>query len=103
MGMMGFWFSPGSNCVLFLFSSWGLDTAVKYAFGILGAFAMGVCFEVCRMQFPSRFLNVFSKALMFGRRKLILKGLSLVSSLLYGVQMFFAYAMMLLVMTYEVG
>ncbi len=44
---MGFWFSPGGACVLFLFSSWNLDTATKYAFGVLGALAMGMSFEVC--------------------------------------------------------
>ncbi len=40
---------------------------------------------------------------MFARRKLVLAGYSTFSSLLYGAQMFIAYSMMLLVMTYEVA
>ncbi len=86
----GFWFSPGTACVLFLFPGWNLDTPAKYAFGLIGAFLFGGSNE--GLSWARR-----RAALSFkGRQRYVL-------SLLYALQMTMAYFMMLLVMTYEGG
>jgi copper transporter 1 len=87
----GFWLSPGGACVLFLFSSWTLDTAAKYALGLVGAFLMGSSNEGLswlRRRLVNKFAGTSARGLL---------------SLVYGVQMMLAYFMMLLVMTYEGG
>jgi copper transporter 1 len=87
----GFWFSPGSACVLFLFPGWTLDTAAKYAVGLVGAFLMGGSNE--GLSWARRRLS----------RKLAGTAARGLLSLVYGLQMMLAYSIMLLVMTYEGG
>ena len=87
----GFWFSPGSACVLFLFSGWSLDSAAKYGVGLVGAFLLGTSNE--GLSWVRRRLS----------QKLAGKAARGLLSLVYAVQMMLAYSMMLLVMTYEGG
>jgi hypothetical protein len=84
-------FSGGAPCVLFLFVGWALDTPWKYALGVIGAFAMGVCNDA--LLFSRRWMT--QKATTMSRAWMALPGL------VYGVHMVLAYWMMLLVMTYE--
>ncbi len=87
----GFWFSPGSACVLFLFGGWALDSAAKYGLGLVGAFLMASSNE--GLSWLRRRLSP----------KLAGKAARGLLSLVYAVQMMLAYFMMLLVMTYEGG
>jgi Ctr copper transporter family len=92
--LMGFQTAWGKDamCINYLFEGWALDTAGKYAAAVIATFAMA-------------FLN---QAVTLGRRRyrgsVTTPGTSstLVDGLIYGVQMVFAYFMMLLAMTYEV-
>jgi hypothetical protein len=82
--MPGFQFSPNNACVLFLFPGWSLDSPTKYAFGIIGAMALGL----------------LNHPLVLLRNKTQTEALK---TILYGIQMTLAYFMMLLVMLYEIG
>lgn len=93
--MAGFQSSVNGTCILWLFKGAVLNDEAKYGLALAGTFLMA-------------FLN---EAFTFGRKKILHhpsfaeKHLirNSLETLLYGIQMVFAYWMMLLVMTYESG
>ena len=87
--------SESGNCILWLFQGAAVDTLAKYVFTLIGTFAIGVCTELLRYYRTSlpRYVAAKFETSPFAQDAL--------QALAYGVQMIFAYAMMLLVMTYE--
>ncbi|CAF4333575.1 unnamed protein product, partial [Adineta steineri] len=80
---------------LFLFPGWNIDTRIKYALFIIIVFCMGIFNEIIiynRHLLVQR-TNVWSSVFVQ----------QLCISLSYGVHMLFAYCLMLLVMTYDIG
>eukprot|EP00050_Salpingoeca_kvevrii_P004887 m.264828 g.264828 ORF g.264828 m.264828 type:complete len:217 (+) comp11055_c0_seq1:6910-7560(+) len=92
----GFQTSVDGLCVLFLFQDAVVDTATRYAFAVLGAFALGMCNEFFRWSRT----HVSARRVVFAQA-LPTWGLDAFVSLLYAMQMCIAYWLMLLVMLYE--
>lgn len=88
-------FSAHDPCILFLFPGWNVDTGLKYAFALFGLFGFGLSNEVL----------IYARQLIVSRtsRWSSLVAQQLTVSLLYGLHMLLAYAIMLLVMTYDLG
>eukprot|EP01080_Neovahlkampfia_damariscottae_P004861 gene4861-8455_t len=92
--MPGFQFAAnGGPCILFLFSGWNVNTAVKYAMVMVACFVMGLSNE--GLSLLRRRCSIW-----FNGKSELLKS---VPALIYAVQMMIAYSMMLLIMTYEIG
>ena len=88
-------FGPNQPCVLFLFPGWVMNDAGKYFAGCLGAFLMPVAIVVLQ---SIRELVVETSASKGRVTGFLYDALA---AFLFGLQMFFAYAVMLLTMTYE--
>lgn len=92
----GFQFATGDDhCILFLFQGWNIDNHAKYAGAVIGVFFMGLLNGA--LVFIRHFLNSRYQE----NSSLLLHQLYL--SVVYGIQIVFAYWLMLLVMTYETG
>lgn len=91
--------AQASNCVMWLFSSWVLDTSTKYGFAIVGTFLLCVALELLRFE---RERLVKGKSLFpilrQSENELLIDAANTFS---YLVQVIIAYAIMLLVMLYE--
>lgn len=77
-------------CALFLFEGWVLNSAVKYAFAVIGTFLLG-CANEGFVQLRK------AVAALMSRRGNSRTATAAVCALIYGVHMFCAYCMMLLV------
>merc|ERR1712188_200782 len=83
--------TDGNTCMLSLFKGWVVDSPTKYVFAVLGTF----CFAF------------FNEGFVFVRRMYAMRyahetiALKAPIAVFYGIQMVFAYWLMLLVMTYE--
>eukprot|EP00759_Apiculatamorpha_spiralis_P004735 PhF_6_TR12881/c0_g1_i4/m.20262 len=82
-------FSKNATCILLWFSGWTIDNEGKYAAAIIGVFVMGVLVG----YFP--YVH-YSLSLRPARR-----GYRVLRTMLYGLQMTFAYLLMLATMLYE--
>ncbi|CAF0998879.1 unnamed protein product [Adineta steineri] len=93
----GFQFAMGRSqqCILFLFPGLNIDTRIKYALFIIIVFCMGIFNEII----------IYSRHLLVQRTNVwsSIFVQQLCISLSYGVHMLFAYCLMLLVMTYDIG
>ncbi|CAF4072245.1 unnamed protein product [Rotaria sordida] len=92
----GFQFATGkSNCIVFLFRDWNVNTQVKYTFMIIGIFCMGLL-NGALVYIRHRINDSYRE-----NSSLLLHQTYL--ALIYGIQVVLAYWLMLLVMTYESG
>eukprot|EP00759_Apiculatamorpha_spiralis_P004734 PhF_6_TR12881/c0_g1_i3/m.20261 len=82
-------FSKNATCILLWFSGWTIDNEGKYAAAIIGVFVMGVLVG----YFP--YVH-YALSLRPARR-----GYRVLRTMLYGLQMTFAYLLMLATMLYE--
>lgn len=80
--------SESARCVLFLFEGAVVDSATKYAFAVMGAFAIGFATEIIR----------YYRAVLAQKNG---TNMDLALTGAFVVQIFLAYALMLLVMLYE--
>ena len=92
MGGVSSIFEKDQPCTNFLFRTWTLDTETKFAFACLGAAAMGVLVEFLTKARRSVRAEQQQKPLM--QNALLL--------FLFAVQVILSYALMLVVMTYNV-
>mmetsp|Transcript_28159 Transcript_28159/g.46654 ORF Transcript_28159/g.46654 Transcript_28159/m.46654 type:complete len:767 (-) Transcript_28159:44-2344(-) len=90
MYMDGFHFVQSTTCVVYLFQSWVLNTAGKYAFAFFGTILVGIALEK-GMQLRRKFM-VDMEA---GRKRL------LVSATFHCIQLTIAYFLMLVIMIYS--
>ncbi|CAE7654438.1 unnamed protein product [Symbiodinium sp. CCMP2592] len=97
--MSGFQLGFGSNepCILFLFPGWVMNNPWKYSAGCVGAFLIPVA--IVALQ-SARDL-VVEKAAAKGRTSDSDTLCEFLAAVLFGLQMFLAYTVMLLTMTYE--
>ena len=95
---------PDVPCLIFLFQSWVLDTQVKYAFGSIGAFLVGLFIEfIILLRRQTKLPKVVrSKAFWCLPDANHEKTQSLFLITLYAVQLVFAYFAMLLAMSFAV-
>ena len=92
--MNGFQVAIGATqpCALFLFPGWVLDSGGKYAAACFGAFLMPTILVLIQLL-RQRVLTASGSASSVGKDAL--------QAVCYGIQMMFAYFLMLLVMLYE--
>ena len=86
-------FEPDGYCILYLFQDANVNTAVKYAFAVIGTFLMAMCIEL--LAYLRKRLLILPSL----QEKRFLR--ALIISAIYGINMVLAYWIMLLVMTYE--
>ena len=92
----GFQLSKGGYCLMFLFQSAVIDTAGKYVACLFLTLLMGMTEELLRIS-----RTILSQQGNIHFRKLPQTTFDIMLSLLYALQMIFAYWLMLLVMMYE--
>jgi len=95
---------PNRACLVFLFQTWVMDTPVKYAFGSIGSFAIGMFIELVilirrelkkgRSARKYRLLQKIADAVSHPKLH------SFLLIFLYGLQLVFAYFAMLLAMSF---
>jgi hypothetical protein len=95
--------SPSNGyCLIYLFQGAVLDTATKYACAVIGTVLLGVSLELLRFgrgELPARLTSgTVPSCFSFAPDSV---ALDVVMAATYGLQMVIAYALMLLVMTYE--
>ena len=97
MNMGGFSsiFDDDQPCTNFLFRTWTLDNPTKFAFGCLGAVAMGVATELLTKARRSAKAEPLHPLLQTPLQQ------SACMLALYAVQVIMGYALMLVVMTYN--
>lgn len=88
--MDGFHFFQSTTCIIFLFQSWVLDTAGKYALAFLGTITTGICLEKLIQQRRKHMNEVAA-----GRQRLLF------SATFYGIQLTIGYMLMLVIMIYS--
>ena len=88
-------FGPNQPCILFLFPGWVMDNEGKYFAGCLGAFLIPVAIVTVQTLRDLVVEMAASKGKLTG---ILYDALA---ALLFGLQMFLAYSVMLLTMTYE--
>lgn len=113
--VMGSWMmpsfssDPNAYCVLLWFKEWTLDTSGKYIFACIGLLLMGFCHWMLtiRQEIVSRYIKDIMESQVnnqkeeTSRRNLILLR-NFEVTLYYGLQMWLAYLLMLVVMTYDI-
>ncbi|CAE7514527.1 unnamed protein product [Symbiodinium natans] len=88
-------FGPDQPCVLFLFQGWVMNDAGKYFAGCLGSFLMPVAIVALQSIREMVVESSASKGRVMGMLY------DALAAVLFGLQMFLAYSVMLLTMTYE--
>jgi hypothetical protein len=98
----GFTIAVGSqtNCAMFIFAGWNVDSVVKYVFAVIACVLLAFSIEAIA-YFRKWYSGTFLARKKAAEASKMLEVWRYVPSLLYGVQMFFAYMVMLLVMLYE--
>jgi hypothetical protein len=97
----GFGIAIGADapCVMYLFPNWNADTPAKYAVCVIASFLSAVAIEAIaylRRRFERKYLRSRDDGSVPPAEVFFYVG-----SLLYGIQLFFAYIVMLVVMLYE--
>lgn len=88
--MDGFHFFQSTTCIIFLFQSWILDSAGKYAVAFLGTLLLGVSLEKIIQQ-----RRKYMASMGGGYQRLLF------SASFYGIQLSIGYMLMLVIMIYS--
>jgi len=93
--------SPNANCIILFFRPWLLNSAVKFAFGCLGVFLLGLVVEATiklrrsatnRMQFKSRFIKNFVVVSLFAVN-VALGYMCMLAAMTFNVELFISTVM----------
>jgi hypothetical protein len=91
--MMAFSNRGSVPCINLLFTSWTMDTNLKFAFGCVGVFLISVTVQ---------WMTMFRQKIKKGKTKTSVYANSVFTVLVYGIQVVLSYFIMLAAMTYSV-